>query len=127
MQSFPKSKPSPARQRVLVARARQDRSALNFPEQLLSQALAGGKPGVHFRRHVALAGRYFVDLLAPAIRLVVEVDGAGHGHRRSADARRDEVLRRLGFHVLRLDAQLVIRDLPPSIARVREAIEVLGR
>jgi very-short-patch-repair endonuclease len=127
MQSFPKLKPSPARQRLLAARARQNRSSLNLPEQLLRRALAGCKLGVYFRSQVVLAGRYIVDLAAPSIRLVVEVDGSSHAARRSADARRDEKLRRLGYRVLRLRSELVIHDLPAAIARVREAVERRGR
>jgi very-short-patch-repair endonuclease len=49
------------------------------------------------------------------------VDGAYHGRRRSADARRDRKLRRLGFRVLRLDAELVMRNLGAALARIREA------
>jgi very-short-patch-repair endonuclease len=127
MQSFPKPKPSLARQHLLAARARENRSALNFPEQLLWQALSGGKLGVYFRRQMVLAGRYVVDFVAPTVRLVVEIDGACHALRRTADVRRDEKLRRLGYRVLRLEARLVIHQLPVAIARVREAVEALGR
>jgi histidinol dehydrogenase/leucyl-tRNA synthetase/ATP-dependent DNA helicase RecG len=126
MQSFPKPKPSLARQRVLAARARQHRSALNFPEQLLWHAVAGCKLGVYFRRQVVIGGRYIADLVAPSIRLVVEIDGRVHEMRRAADARRDERLRRLGYCVLRLDAQLVMHDLAVAVARVREAVGALG-
>jgi very-short-patch-repair endonuclease len=55
-------------------------------------------------------------------RLVIEVDGPYHARRQNADARRDEVLRRMGYHVLRLDAELVERELGVAIARVREAL-----
>jgi very-short-patch-repair endonuclease len=67
------------------------------------------------------------DFLAPDLRLIVEVDGSAHEHRRRADARRDEKLRRLEYCVLRLEAQLVMRDLPQALALVREAVEAPGR
>jgi very-short-patch-repair endonuclease len=66
--------------------------------------IKGRRLGVQFRRQVSIGGRFIVDLLAPEIRLVVEVDGDHHGWRRHADALRDEALRRLGYHVLRVDA-----------------------
>ena len=47
------------------------------------------------------------------------------GNRRRADARRDEKLRRLGYQVLRLDAALVMRDLPAAVACIRETAEAL--
>jgi very-short-patch-repair endonuclease len=76
---------------------------------------------VSFRRQVALAGGYIADFFAPALRLVVEVDGGVHELTRRADARRDDRLRRLGCTVLRLEAQLVMRDLPAAVERVRSS------
>jgi very-short-patch-repair endonuclease len=96
-------------------------------ERKLWAALSAGRMlGVVFRRQVPLAGSAFIaDFFAPAFRLVVEVDGSAHEHRRRADARRDEKLRRLGFHVLRVDAALVMRDLQRALALVRAAVERL--
>jgi very-short-patch-repair endonuclease len=71
---------------------------------------------------VPLGGRYIADFVAQAAGLVVEVDGAAHVGRRSADARRDRVLRRLGYRVLRLPARLVMRDPQAALARVRVAL-----
>jgi very-short-patch-repair endonuclease len=64
-----------------------------------------------------------VDFAAPAERVVVEVDGAYHARRRAADARRDRVLRRLGYRVLRLEAQLVLTQPEEAVARIRAALK----
>jgi histidinol dehydrogenase/leucyl-tRNA synthetase/ATP-dependent DNA helicase RecG len=109
------------RQLVLHARARQHRSALNFPEQILWDAVSGGKLGVYFRRQVVV-GRYIVDMFAPSIRLVVEVDGRVHALRRAADARRDRDLGRLGYRVLRIPAVLVLHDRESAVALVRAGV-----
>jgi very-short-patch-repair endonuclease len=53
---------------------------------------------------------------------VVEVDGAQHRLRRAADLGRDAKLARVGYRVLRLEAGLVMRQLPLALARVREAL-----
>ncbi len=66
--------------------------------------------------------RFILDFLAPSIKLAVEVDGASHSRRVAADVRRDRVLRRLGYRVLRLDAELVRSNLPAALARIRAAI-----
>jgi very-short-patch-repair endonuclease len=116
----------PRRQLVLQSRARLHRSALNFPEQILWDAVSGGKLGVYFRRQVVI-GRYIVDMLAPSIRLVVEVDGGVHRLRRVADARRDRDLGRLGYQVLRLQAGLVLGDLSQAVERVSEEVNRLRR
>jgi very-short-patch-repair endonuclease len=67
-------------------------------------------------------GRYIVDFVAPSARLVVEVDGGYHARRVTADARRDRVLARLGYRVLRLGADLVLKHPEAAVARIRAAL-----
>ncbi len=59
--------------------------------------------GYHFRRQAPFRG-YFLDFVCFSRRLVVEVDGGGHGEGTQAehDRVRDAVLRRQGFHTLRV-------------------------
>jgi len=64
-------------------------------------------------------------LLAPEVRLVVEVDGLYHTRREGADARRERALRRAGYTVLRLEARLVMGDLDAAVARVAAEVERL--
>jgi very-short-patch-repair endonuclease len=92
-------------------------------EARLFALLRGGQLGVAFRRQVPLLGRFIVDFLAPELRLVVEVDGAYHRSRQAADARRDRALVRAGYHVLRIDAELVMRDRDVAAMRMQEAVE----
>ena len=106
---------------VIVQRARVMRSHLTPSEQVLWQALRGGRLGVVFRRQVPV-GPYAVDFLAPQAKLVVEVDGGYHVSRRGADARRERRLRRWGYRVLRLEAQQVVLRLPEALARIRVAL-----
>ena len=75
-----------------------------------------------FRRQVPLLGRFIADFLAPARRLVVEVDGAYHVERVRADAGRDAVLMRAGYRVLRFEAQLVAREIEAVVACIRAEI-----
>src|SRR5688500_9962186 len=79
-------------------------------ESRLWAAIRGRKLGVQFRRQAVLGDRFIVDFLAPAARLVVEVDGGYHERRRRADARRDRALSGLGYRVLRWPAVLVMRE-----------------
>ena len=109
------------RQLVLDLRARQHRSRLTPSEAALWARINRGQLGVWFRRQVVI-GRFIVDFLAPKARLAVEVDGGSHAQRRAADARRDRVLRRVGYRVLRLPAELVLRDVAAAVARVRAAL-----
>jgi adenine-specific DNA-methyltransferase len=56
--------------------------------------------GYRFRRQVPL-GRYTVDFVCMAARLVVEVDGGQHAEQLVEDQARTEYLARGGFRVLR--------------------------
>jgi very-short-patch-repair endonuclease len=96
------------------------RASLTPSEAALWQCIRACRTGVWFRRQVVI-GRFIVDFVAPSARLVVEVDGGYHARRVSADARRDRVLRRLGYRVLRLDAVLVLTQPQEAVARIRAA------
>jgi len=113
---------SQSRQSLLAARARFMRREPTFEERILWQAIRGRRLGVVFRRQVPLAGRYIADFCAPPAKGVVEVDGGIHSRRVRADARRDAVLGRLGYRVVRVEAELVTNDLPRAVARVWQAL-----
>jgi very-short-patch-repair endonuclease len=78
--------------------------------------------GVVFRRQVPLLGRFIADFLAPAQRLVIEVDGAYHGERTAADARRDAALERAGYRIVRIEASLVVSDIESALECIRAAL-----
>jgi very-short-patch-repair endonuclease len=117
---------SPHRSELLAQRAGRMRFAVTSSEQLLWLQLRGKQLGVSFRRQVPLGGRFIVDFLARGPRLVVEVDGGYHARRVVADARRDRALVRLGYRVLRLDAELVVRDMAAAVELVRAALAEAG-
>ena len=65
---------------------------------------------------MALLGRFIAEFLAPVQRLVVETI------RTRADARRDAVLARAEYRVLRLDAELGVRNVQAALSRVSAAL-----
>ena len=112
--------------RVLVGRSRLMLGQPTASESRLWAEIRGGRLGTRFVRQVPLGGRYVADFLAPEFSLAVEIDGPYHSRRRPADARRDEWLRRAGYRVLRLDAELVERELPVAVERIRAELAVLS-
>jgi very-short-patch-repair endonuclease len=74
-------------------------------------------------RRQAVIGDCIVDFLAPAVSLVVEVDGGYHRRRCRADARRDRYLERAGYRVRRFEAQQVMADLPGVLALIVEQLD----
>ena len=109
------------RQQVLAERATAMRAHPTPSEAALWEHLRQGKLGVAVRRQVVL-GQHVVDFLVPACSLVIEVDGACHAARRVADARRERALRRLGYRVLRLEAEFVLGAPEEAVARVHAAL-----
>ena len=101
------------------------RFALTPSEAALWAELRGGRLGVAFRRQVPI-GRFIADFCAPAARLVVEVDGGCHERRGAADGRRDAVLGRLGYRVLRVPAEVVVRDVAVAVRCIAAALEAGG-
>ena len=120
----PRSLDSKTKQ-LLQHRAQLMRACPSAPEQALWVAIRSGQLGTPFRRQYPI-GHFIADFAAPQAKLVVEVDGRCHEHRRTADARRDRKLARLGYRVLRLDAQLVLKQLPVALACVRNALAEAG-
>ncbi|HSQ63301.1 MAG TPA: endonuclease domain-containing protein [Polyangiaceae bacterium] len=109
---------------LLTTFARRMRMAPTKSEALLWQQLRGRKLGARFRRQAVLGG-CIVDFYAPCERLVVEVDGAVHRtpEARVHDARRQAWLElAFGVRFVRVDAELVERDVLAAVARVREAL-----
>ena len=92
-------------------------------ERALWQALRSSQLGVGFRRQAVVAG-CIVDFVAPARRLIVEVDGGYHRApaQRRSDTRRDRRLQRAGYRVVRLPAELVLGELHAAVAIVRAAL-----
>jgi very-short-patch-repair endonuclease len=98
------------------------RASQTATEQLLWQRIRGRRLGAVIRRQVPLLGRFIADFLAPAQRLVIEVDGAYHAVRERADARRDAALLRAGYRVIRVEASLIVSDVESALDRIRQAL-----
>ena len=104
---------------VLAERARVMRCSSTSTEELLWARIRARRLGVVFRRQVPLLGRFIADFLAPAERLVIEVDGAYHDESGRADARRDAALQCAGYRVVRIEASLVVSHLEGALDRIR--------
>lgn len=62
-------------------------------------------------------GGYYIDFALPREHIVLEIDGK-HYHGGSKDILRDEAIRKLGWHVLRIPAESLWREP----ARVRREV-----
>lgn len=77
-----------------------------------------------FRRQHAI-GSAIVDFYAPAVRLVIELDGESHytdAQARDRDAERDAILAHDGIGVLRFTNEEVMRNLNDVCERIVEVV-----
>ena len=111
------------RSELLASRASEMKHSATRSEAALWRALSGRKLGESFKRQVPVDGRFVVDFLAARCRVAVEVDGPYHTRRVQADARRDRALERLGYRVVRVSDEMVLRQLPEALRLIREALD----
>ena len=92
-------------------------------ENALWQALRGQQLGVKFRRQHAVDS-FVVDFISLPDKLIIEVDGAVHAEAQQAayDAGRTEILRELGYRVLRFANEAVFSDLPGVLSEIKQAL-----
>jgi very-short-patch-repair endonuclease len=98
------------------------RNAPTRSEALLWAQLRGGKLGVRVRRQHPLYP-FVVDFFVCAHRLAIEVDGPIHRFQREHDLARDRYLATMHrARVLRIDAELVVRDVLAAVDIIRAAL-----
>lgn len=101
----------------MTGRARALRGAMTEAEKRLWARLRGDALGVRFRRQLVIVQRYIVDFCAPAVSLVVEVDGGPHTEG-AADVRRDGELEKLGYRTLRFWNNDVLREIDAVVGAI---------
>src|SRR5262249_6943064 len=108
-----------------VERARDLRRAMTEAEkklwwQLRQLPLANS----HFRRQAAI-GPYFADFASHKCRVVIEVDGGGHGEARQAafDRKRSAYLKSRGYRVLRFWDNEVLQEIEGVMTLISEAVQ----
>ena len=77
----------------------------------------------HFRRQAAI-GPYFADFACHKCRVVIEVDGGGHGQARqmATDRRRTAYLTSRGYRVLRFWNNEVLQQTEAVMAAIHDAL-----
>ena len=109
----------------LKGHARSLRARLTEAEQRLWARLRRKQiHGVQFYRQKPI-GHYIADFYAPAVRLIVEVDGSQHLDRSQAehDRRRTAYLEQQGLRVLRFTDRQVLLELNSVVEEIFRAME----
>lgn len=102
--------------------ARRLRQNLTPAEIALWSALKGRQlSGLKFRCQHPV-GRFILDFYCPALKLVIEVDGASHHQQEQYDHTRTEQLQTYGYQVLRFSNEAVLNDLPTVLISIQHYI-----
>ncbi|MFM5886043.1 MAG: endonuclease domain-containing protein [Novosphingobium sp.] len=105
--------------------AREMRRNQTEPERRLWQSLRNSQlSGYKFRRQAGI-GPFIADFMCPQRSFVVEVDGETHDE--DTDRRRDAALGRLGFQVLHVTNQDVMRNLDGVLTAILQALDAAPR
>jgi very-short-patch-repair endonuclease len=116
--------PAPRKPDRRVERARGLRRAMTEAEKKLWRQLRQLPLATsHFRRQAAI-GPYFADFACHKCRVVIEVDGGGHGEARqlAADRRRTAYLASRGYRVLRFWNNEVLKEIEGVMTLIYAAV-----
>ena len=115
---------APDRYELLREFARENRKNATLAEQVLWEELRKNELGVRFlRQHII--GDYIADFVALEVGLIIEVDGAYHleCQQQDDDERRTNVLKTMGFDVIRFTNEEVMFDTENVIEEIIQKIQ----
>ncbi len=93
------------------------RAELLLWHELRKEKLAGFK----FRRQHIIQ-TFIVDFCCPAVKLVIEIDGAIHETQLEYDQVRETDLRTMGYQILRFTNKQVINNMASVIGEILQAL-----
>ena len=93
-------------------------------ENALWEMLRGKKLGDKFRRQHVI-GDFIVDFICLQKQLVIEVDGNYHNNekQKEADDLREQILKELGYEVIRFTNEQVLNDAERTLATIQNALQ----
>ena len=101
--------------------AQEQRVSPTEAEKVLWTQLNNKQLGVKFRRQ-HIIDCYIVDFVCLRHKLIIEVDGKYHanGEQKEFDIQRENVLKQLGFTILRFTNEQVLCDIDNTIATIKK-------
>ena len=103
------------------------RHNLTYPERKLWSALKHRQLGIKFRRQHGI-GRYIVDFYCASLCMAIELDGNSHFNTEAIqyDRIRDDYLKSLGIHVIRIWNSDVMGNIDGVLAMLEHEIKNLA-
>lgn len=82
---------------------------------------AKGFHGLQFNRQFPI-DNYIADFICRKIKLIIEIDGSSHDHKKDQDRKRDLRLNELGYQVVRVSETDVVHDLEKAISIIEAVL-----
>ena len=108
----------------LKSLARANRRSGNLAEVLLWNELKQSKLGVRFTKQKVI-GNYIADFYCSEKNLVIEIDGWSHDNKYEYDKERDDYMKSLGIHVLRISDKDVKQDMSNILEWIKHNINLI--
>ncbi|MFZ1020083.1 MAG: class I tRNA ligase family protein, partial [Minisyncoccia bacterium] len=110
--------------RALQDRVLEMRNNPTEAEEKLWQALRKNLTGYHFRRQ-QIVNRFIVDFICLTKNLIIEVDGDIHDLQKEKDKERANILKILGFKIIRFRNEEVLHDIASVVKKIENELKAL--
>ena len=104
--------------------AKANRKNGNLSEVLLWNELKQSKTGVRFTKQKVI-GDYIADFYCHEKNMVIEIDGSSHDNKYEYDKERDEYMKSLGIHVLRITDKDVYQDMENVLIWIKHNLDLI--
>ena len=104
--------------------ARTNRHSGNLSEALLWNELKQSKMGVRFTKQ-KIIGDYIADFYCHEKNMVIEIYGWSHDDKYEYDMERDEYMKALGIHVVRVSDKDVKQDMNNVLIWIKHNINLI--
>ena len=99
--------------------------SVSLAEKVLwRKVLSRNQTGHSFKRQRPIDS-FIVDFFCPRVGLIIEIDGNSHFHKSIDDRYRQDRLEELGYKILRLSEEEVLRDIDGVRMKILHALDCL--
>jgi very-short-patch-repair endonuclease len=107
--------------------SRELRKNSTFSERVLWKYLRCGQlQGYRFLRQKPI-DEFIVDFFCKRLKLIIEIDGITHLDKEKYDKSREDKLKKLGFHVFRIDGNYVLQNIMGTLELILQYIDKIEK
>ena len=113
-----------SRLRITAQKLRNE--SVSLAEKVLWRKVLGRNQTGHSFKRQRPIDSFIVDFFCPRVRLIIEIDGNSHIQKSIEDRYRQDRLEELGYKLLRLSEEEVLRDIDGVRMKILHALDCLA-